>query len=239
MKNQKTTLYWLLLATAAGHINAGGYLSCHRFVSHVTGFATLVGVESVNQQWSEAFTYLLVPLFFLIGSFFSTIILGLSDPGSYERRKRFHTILALVALILSLTATLGQLNVFGVFGEPIDVGTDFILLSLLCGSCGLINALVTSVSGAVFRITHLTGITTDLGIGLARSEWLMSDRNLKQAERKRNFLRAALIFSFLVGTIIGAVSHFNFEYLAFHLPSLLIVYLIYASYKKGDMSNAP
>ena len=40
----KTYLDWFLLAFLGGHVNAGGYLACHRFVSHVTGFATLAGV---------------------------------------------------------------------------------------------------------------------------------------------------------------------------------------------------
>ena len=39
---------------------------------------------------------------------------------------------------------------------------------LLCAAIGMQNALVTRLSGAVVRTTHLTGVFTDLGIEMAR-----------------------------------------------------------------------
>ena len=39
---------------------------------------------------------------------------------------------------------------------------------LLCAAMGLQNSLVTRLSGAVVRTTHLTGVLTDLGIEGAR-----------------------------------------------------------------------
>jgi len=42
---ERQNLYlWFLLAFQGGALNAGGYLAVHRFVSHVTGFATLAGI---------------------------------------------------------------------------------------------------------------------------------------------------------------------------------------------------
>lgn len=63
----KTIIDWFLLAFLAGNVNAGGYLACHRFVSHVTGFATLAGVDAATGSWGDAFGILSVPLFFLLG----------------------------------------------------------------------------------------------------------------------------------------------------------------------------
>jgi uncharacterized membrane protein YoaK (UPF0700 family) len=35
----------MMMAFQAGVLNIGGFMACHRFVSHVTGFATFFGYE--------------------------------------------------------------------------------------------------------------------------------------------------------------------------------------------------
>ena len=61
-----------------------------------------------------------------------------------------------------------ELGWFGEFGEPLRLKRDYLLLALLCTASGLQNAVVSSLSGSIIRTTHLTGTTTDLGIGLIR-----------------------------------------------------------------------
>ena len=58
-------------AFQGGALNTGGYLSVHRFVSHVTGFATLAGVDGARQHSSEMLGMLLVPVFFVFGAILS------------------------------------------------------------------------------------------------------------------------------------------------------------------------
>ena len=65
----KASVNWLLLGFNGGFINAGGFIVTGRFVTHVTGFATLFGVDSVKHGWQEALGILSVPFFFLAGSF--------------------------------------------------------------------------------------------------------------------------------------------------------------------------
>lgn len=56
-------LHWSLLSFNGGCINAGGFLATGRFVSHVTGFATLFGVDMANSQIDAALGILSVPIF--------------------------------------------------------------------------------------------------------------------------------------------------------------------------------
>lgn len=42
---------WLILSFTAGAVNAGGFLSCQRFVSHVTGFVTISGLNFGQRAW--------------------------------------------------------------------------------------------------------------------------------------------------------------------------------------------
>ena len=39
---EKNASVWMVMAFQAGVLNIGGFLSCQRFVSHVTGFATFM-----------------------------------------------------------------------------------------------------------------------------------------------------------------------------------------------------
>src|SRR4051812_2049393 len=69
--NPQNVAIWLSMAFQAGAINAGGFLACHRFVTHATGFATLFGTEFTQGHLTTAFSMLSVPLFFLIGAMIS------------------------------------------------------------------------------------------------------------------------------------------------------------------------
>jgi uncharacterized membrane protein YoaK (UPF0700 family) len=71
---------------------------------------------------------------------------------------------------------------------------------------GLQNAVITKISGAVIRTTHITGIATDLGIDLGR--WLFCNiaRNTDFVPRpKRVAMLSILLVSFFIGGLVGAV----------------------------------
>ena len=73
----------------------------------------------------------------------------------------------LFALILAVEIA-GFNKAFARFGEPFGRSSDYFLLGALCLICGIQNGTVSLVSKSVVRTTHLTGLTTDLGIGLVR-----------------------------------------------------------------------
>lgn len=212
LKNNR--ILWWILPFIAGFVDVGGFLSVHRFVSHVTGFAAHFGMEVSSYKWFEALVALLVPLCFLLGAFGTAIF-------TEVRRSRHQVPIyfwstATVGCIYIAIATAGDLGFFGSFGEPMTRTRDFVLLILLCFATGAQNALFTSYSGAIVRTTHLTGLTTDLGIGIAR-QFVGKNRE----ESQRNKLRIAIIVWFLLGSAsAGAVfSYFGFR--AFYIPGVL------------------
>lgn len=200
--------------------NVGGFLAVHRFVSHVTGFATYIGIEIAYGNLFNMFSIMSVPCFFILGSMIS---------GFLVDRKRlkgkspsYFLTMSLVASCFFLVALLGNIGYFGAFGEPLDIYRDYFILVLLCMACGLQNAVITSVSGAVVRTTHLTGVSTDLGIGLVRvlfnrSTSLSSIKN----EVKANWLRLGIILFFIQGSAIGGVLFLKYQYSGFYLPVLI------------------
>ncbi|KYG63672.1 hypothetical protein AZI86_12645 [Bdellovibrio bacteriovorus] len=217
---------WLSMAFQAGAINTGGFLSCHRFVSHVTGFGTLIGAEAASGKWIHSLGMLLVPGFFIGGSMMSAYLV---DRRIQTNRKPLYpTVMFLIFLLTSSVALAGGLGFFGDFGADI-VHKDYILLAALCLACGLQNGTVTSAFGAIIRTTHLTGITTDLGIGLVRILTHSHKIQPRINEKRANWMRAGLIASFILGSFVSAQVYMIFEYWGFLIPSLIATILFFWS----------
>ncbi|MEK6629023.1 MAG: YoaK family protein [Bdellovibrionota bacterium] len=222
--SSKTYFDWFLLSFLAGNINTGGYLSCHRFVSHVTGFATLAGISLEEGAWLEALGAVTIPLFFLMGVMLSAFLTERNRTAKVHGQK-YAPVMGLVALLIGFVAIGGTYNLFGAFGETANIKYDFLLLACLCGACGLQNAAISSASGATIRTTHLTGITTDLGLGLVRAEIHNLNPDEKKQERRSNYLKIATIVSFTLGSAVGALVFSQFKYQGFFFPMCIAMYL--------------
>lgn len=212
---------WFMLAAVAGIINVGGFMACQRFVSHVTGFATLAGVDIASGKVLDALGILTVPFFFLIGVMISALNvdrrIARGEPAHYS------LVMGLVTLCLVFAGTGGVLGIWGGFGHTLILSRDYLFLALLCLASGLQNAVLTTATGATLRTTHLTGTTTDLGIGLMRW-WSSRDPGVRDHEKKTNLLRIGLITSFVAGSTLGALLFSHIDYLGFVLPASLTLY---------------
>ncbi len=233
---RRTLFHWYLLAFLSGCVNAGGFLACGRFVSHVTGFATLFGVEVGHGNLEGAIGIVTVPLYFLAGVIISAWLI---DHQIYsKRRPHYSTAMGLVALCLLAVTFGGWLGWFSTFDGTLVLRRDYVLLALLCLASGLQNAAVTTASGHAVRTTHLTGITTDLGLGLVRQ----FGRHLDPAEREReklaNGLRFGKIIAFALGSAASSYFFMGFQFLGFLLPSLIAVYIAGVAYFEGLSQQA-
>lgn len=205
------------MSSQAGVLNIGGFLTCHRFVSHVTGFPTFFANELNQARYDQAFGMLLVPLFFLFGSMLSG---QLVDIRLKLHKKPKYYISFAVIFLLNVAVLLGGISgYFGRFGEVFDEFRDYVLLALLCLACGTQNGTITSVSRSVIRTSHLTGITTDLGLGIVR----YLNRNKLHGdiadESRANLMRIGIIFFFGFGSVVGAFAFIHLQYLGFILPT--------------------
>lgn len=207
------------MAFQAGLLNVGGFMACHRFVSHVTGFATYFGVDIGNQEFGHALGMLVVPLLFLCGSMLSGLLVDIRL--KLHLKPKYYIVFG-VMFILIMTVVVGGFNgFFGQFGGPLNHSQGYLLLSLLCLICGLQNGTITSVSRAVVRTTHLTGITTDLGIGLVR---VLNRGRLKENvddDIRANWMRAGIIVFFGLGSLTGAFVFAQMNYRGFIVPAAI------------------
>jgi uncharacterized membrane protein YoaK (UPF0700 family) len=228
---------WFILTFQAGAINVGGYLSCKRFVTHVTGFATHVGVDLAAGAFLEAMSMIMVPAFFLIGCMTSALLI---DRRKHLRKKPYYTAAFLFSAICFFLITfLGVLGYFGKFGETTNSTTTFILLSTMSYLSGVQNSMISLASGLLVRTTHLTGITTDLGVGFMRMLYPNVEPAHRELELKMNLLRFGTILSFILGSIIAGVVFSNLNYFGFLLPTIISSVLAHYSWQHHLRVTSP
>jgi uncharacterized membrane protein YoaK (UPF0700 family) len=87
---------------------------------------------------------------------------------------------------------------------------------LLCFMMGLQNALVTKISQAEIRTTHMTGIVTDIGIEVGRMLYWNRDPGQPKVAANRSRLRllVSLLLGFFSGALAGALGFKHAGYLA-------------------------
>src|SRR5690242_11067703 len=101
-RTSRTHFDWFLLSFLSGSVNAGGFLAAHRFVSHVTGFATLFGVSAANGNLDQALGMLSIPIYFLLGVMVSAYLVDRRE--NQGRRPHYAIVMSLVALCLVAAA---------------------------------------------------------------------------------------------------------------------------------------
>lgn len=216
---------WLLLGFQAGFMNAGGFLACHRFVSHVTGYGTQVGVVFGLGQTFRALELALAPLMFIAGAACAGWLVDRET--LHGREPRLVPGLVILAA-MNLAVYLGGVGeVFGRFGEPLELQRDFLLLFCLCFACGLQNGLFTGLTGGQVRTTHITGPSTDIGLGLAKVAALGRDDPRRAEFGAATWLRARIAAAFTVGSL-SATAMFSWAgYGGFAVPCGLSGFLVW------------
>lgn len=224
----KTFFHSFLLSFLAGNVNAGGFMACGRFVTHVTGFATIFAIDVAHHSWSMALGILSVPFYFLLGTMLSAYLV---DRRIHQGKQAGYVlVMGLMTLCFVSVVIGGSQEWFGYFGEGVNLQQDYFLLALLCGASGLQNAAITTSTGSVIRTTHLTGITTDLGIGLMKLIYPSTQSPEQRTREIRiNFLRGITIMAFILGGCVGAVLYLKYQYKAFLLPAVISFYAMMAS----------
>ncbi|HEU4534172.1 MAG TPA: YoaK family protein, partial [Polyangiaceae bacterium] len=148
------------LAFVGGFVNSAGFVLIGTFTSHVTGNVGRAAHDFAAGEPAAGAGAAAMVLAFFGGAFLASVIV--ESPAFGRLPRAYATALALEGALLGAFAASSKL-----LGDSSPRLRDAEAL-LLCVSMGMQNSLVTRLSGAVVRTTHLTGVTTDLGIEAAR-----------------------------------------------------------------------
>jgi uncharacterized membrane protein YoaK (UPF0700 family) len=100
---------------------------------------------------------------------------------------------------------------------------------LLCFIMGLQNAVISKLSNAEIRTTHITGVVTDIGIELGKlAYWngaATAGGTAVRANRPRLRILATLAICFFVGGVAGALGFKHLGYASTAWLALVLVVL--------------
>jgi uncharacterized membrane protein YoaK (UPF0700 family) len=197
-----------VLAFVAGAINAGGFLAIGRYTSHMTGVISSMADNLVLGQGALVLAALAAVGAFVAGAATTALLVN------FARRRRLSSEYALPLLFEA-----SLLLLFGVLGARLaapEGGALALTAALLCYVMGLQNAVVTKLSRAEIRTTHMTGIVTDIGIELGKLLYWNRDPGQPRVapNRARLSLLAALLGCFLAGGVAGALGFKHVGYLS-------------------------
>lgn len=209
-----------LLSFVAGMVNVAGFLAVQKLTTNVTGHFAFFVDEVFKLNPEAALHYFLFILFFFLGSFFSGLSIELMSRVS---ERRIYQIPVIAESLILLAAAL--------LGNTLVASHGNMLAYALLFAMGLQNSLVTSISSATVRTTHLTGLFTDLGIELSQLFFyrLQEQRDKLLASIK---LRLTIIGCFFLGGVFGGVFYAYFQLQVLVVAVVLLLFgLIYDDLK--------
>jgi uncharacterized membrane protein YoaK (UPF0700 family) len=209
-----------LLSFVAGIVNVAGFLSVQRLTTNVTGHFAFFVDEIFKLNFWQGFIYFLYIFFFFLGSFVSNLLVEIISKRSDRLIYFIPTIIESIILFL--------LAVFGQF--LISKNPDLLACSLLF-AMGLQNSLVTTISNATVRTTHLTGLFTDLGIELSQL-FFYKQKDQKDKLHSSIKLRLTIIAFFFIGGFLGGIFYSSLKLYVLAIAStVLIIGIIYDDLK--------
>ena len=188
------------LAFVAGATNAGGLLAVGQYTSHMSGMLSSIADNLVLGRVTLAIAAA-GAIFAFIGGAMTTAVLV-----NWGLRRRLHSAYGLPLFLESVA-----LLVFGVAGASIGVFEPLFLpltVVILCYIMGLQNAVITKISRAEIRTTHVTGLVTDIGIELGKLVYINpreAGRDPVLANRQKLRIHTLLVMCFFVGGFAGAL----------------------------------
>jgi uncharacterized membrane protein YoaK (UPF0700 family) len=92
---------------------------------------------------------------------------------------------------------------------------------------GLQNAVITKISKAEIRTTHITGLVTDLGIELGKLLYLNRSQpgSPVRANRQRLRVQLSLVLGFFLGGLLGALGFKHWGYIT-TVPLAALLWLL-------------
>ncbi|MGH8199041.1 MAG: YoaK family protein [Steroidobacteraceae bacterium] len=189
-----------VLALIAGFVNAAGYLGFrHESISNMTGNSSLLGIALGNADGRETAHWALALGAFVLGTMLSGMIV---QQSTLKLGRRYGVALTLESLLLfAAIPFLDASNSNGLY--------------LASVAMGLQNGMVSAYSGAIIRTTHVTGIFTDLGIGLGHLLRGLPVDTLR--------LRVCIVVAttFVLGGAVGTLAFEHMRERALLIPAVL------------------
>ena len=180
-----------LLGCVAGAMNAAAFFAVGFFSANMTGNVSTLSERIASGEYASATFYASVLLAFIIGSMLSSSVI---TAGRRLTRKIYAYALVMESCFIALVG-----------GSDLWVHKDWRVPVIVLGlafAMGFQNATGTLISSARIRTTHVSGLITDIGIGISS---LLSRKGEKPFNAENLQLQLVTVVSFLAGGVIGVI----------------------------------
>ena len=210
------------LAGIAGALNTASFYAAGLYASNMTGNVSALADHLALVDLGVAGTYLALVLTFMSGAAVSALLINAGRRRDVAGIYAFSIFAEAVLLAVLACADLW------VTGSP----HGFLLAYGLSFLMGLQNAVVTRISNARVRTTHVTGMVTDIGIELGNLLDVAWHRSARYGGRgttavfdgEKLRLHGFTVLSFLGGGLVGVIAYRRFgPYLLFAAAVLLLL----------------
>ncbi|MFN5349177.1 MAG: YoaK family protein [Polaromonas sp.] len=232
---QTNTRLGAVLAFVAGATNAGGFLAVGTYTSHMTGVVSSLTDNLVLGEVALAAASLGALAAFLLGAMTTAWLVN------WGLREKLAS-----AFGLPLLLECALLLIFGIFGAAVSLWSHFFVpltVLLLCFIMGLQNAVITKISKAEIRTTHVTGLVTDLGIELGKLLYInrtqTSPAEPVRANRQKLRLHLLLVCSFFTGAVCGALGFKYWGYVTTLPLALTLLVLVWRPLVRDMLERLP
>ncbi len=222
LPNKFKLFIWFLMSFQAGYINVGGFLIFGNFVSHVTGTSSQIGMGVADLNWQQILTFLTILTSFITGAAFAGHFIGRKLLEGKE--PRYILVTGFKAFLFSLVLIISEY-----YFTNITYEVKLVLVLLLSLACGIQNATCSLATNGFLKPTHMTGLSTDIGINLLKVNGHAKDSIEYKEEKKKNNIRLGILGSFITG---GSIAYFIFThngYYGFLFPFLSSVCMLITS----------
>ncbi|GAA1420436.1 YoaK family protein [Agrococcus citreus] len=189
----------VLLALTAGIVNSVGFMAIALYTSHMTGLTAMLADMLATGAVDIALLCLIGIVAFVAGAAACAMLFNWGRRRGL--RSRYANVLLVEAVLVLLVGLLAQ--------ELSSTERSWALIALLGLTMGLQNAIITKISNAQIRTTHVTGMITDIGIELGKLAYptRRGDPEPVRADLGRLGLHTLLVGTFFAGGLLGALAY--------------------------------
>lgn len=205
-----------LTAIAAGMVNVTSVIIFFSFTSNVTGHYAILAQEISKGNWYQAVVVFSWIALFFLGNFTSNLMLVM---GNFRTRYLTHALPVLLEIICLLIVGI-YLESF--YQESLNE-TEF-LVALMLFAMGLQNGLVAGISNSAVKTTHLTGLTTDLGLLFSSFVKIENRQNPHLINKAKLLL--TIMFSYMAGGIVTGVMFIHLDSKVLFVACLVLVVVV-------------
>ena len=182
----------VLFAAIAGALNAAGFQAAGFFSANMTGNTSSFSDHMALGDWSLAGFFALFISAFVLGAMVSGLLIQWGGARQSRAKYAYGIVLeGLVVFVLGGADLLHSLPAHGLI-----LGLSFAM--------GIQNAATTRISNARVRTTHVSGMATDIGLGLAA---LLGARSKDPEPAARLKLYSMAMAAFIFGGILGVAAY--------------------------------